>query len=171
MLPKWSDVKDHPEDRMLYHKANYDELVESLDTLSKLMLKDAETEQQKTVIRLVRLVADSMVKCFEQMYYDVQSGCPGWKCAQWVRSDTVHTELGITELVAICEALSYVRMQITNSHIPVFADIADHLGSNSKGNEAYTVKQVEQAQELVDGILNTIQKVIDFSAGTIVVNG
>lgn len=164
-LPRWEDVKDHPEDRMLYHKVNHDELLADLETLTRQMLKDAETEQQKMVVRLVRLVADGMVKCFEQMYYDVQQGCPGWKPAQWVRANGSYTELSIAELGIIGEALSYARSQVTDSYIPIFG------GINGDSGESYTSDEVVQAQENIDGILNAIEVIISNDEGMIVVNG
>lgn len=164
-LPRWEDVKDHPEDRMLYHKANHDELLADLETLTQQMLSTAETEQQKMAVRLVRLVADGMVKCFEQMYYDVQQGFRHWQPAKWMTTDEVTVELSLADLNCVVEALKHAKQVAEDIMVPVFG------GINGDSGEEYTPEEVDQAVEIADDISREINKIINKDKGTIIING
>jgi len=71
---------DHPEDRLHYHKAHFNYGLDALEAYTKDMLKEAATRQDA---EMIRLVADSMVKCFNQLYCDVNQGFPGYGPAEW----------------------------------------------------------------------------------------
>lgn len=121
---KWSDVKNDPTQRIVYHNDNFQELVESAEELSKSILSKANSIEDKAAALALRLVLDGMVKCFDQFYYDVNSGFADYKPAVFNRKDETKVELSLAELTMIEEALDYSLEQVDDSLIPVFGSFS-----------------------------------------------
>lgn len=165
-LPRWEDVKDHPEDRVGYHKTNFDELVTSVDILTKEMLAKATTALEKITVEVLRLNLDGMVKCFEMLYYDVAHGCPNWHPAQWVHKDTLGINLSLAELGCIRDALVYSKAQIHDSSIVVFEGMATH---NEDGSLDYDDAGYRCALEIVTELITTVDSLLAHDGGIVTI--
>ena len=153
MTTNWSDVKNDPTLRIVYHNDNFQELVKSADELSKELLN-----VDKPTAQALRLVLDGMVKCFDQFYYDVNSGFPGYRPAIWkkINSDTVKAELSLAEITMIEEALDYAYEQVHDSFIPVF-DAFSHTERVYVPEEDTMVEyRAELTEEEIDGVDDAI---------------
>lgn len=81
-LPAWSCVKNSPDMRLEYHKLGFDIALESMEEYTRELLKEPNNLNSLS-IQIIRLIADSMVKSFNQLYYDVAQGFPGYSAAEW----------------------------------------------------------------------------------------
>lgn len=87
-LPYWQDVKGDADKRLQYHKAHFDKALECLEDLTRCMLEEYKDDRVKSLeVHMVRQMADSMVKCFEQLYCDANQGFPGHKHAIWFKDE------------------------------------------------------------------------------------
>ena len=87
-MPYWPDVKDDAEKRLQYHKAHFDKALECLEDLTRVMLEENKENRARSIeITVIRQMADSMVKCFEQLYCDVNQGFPNHKHAVWFKDE------------------------------------------------------------------------------------
>lgn len=127
MTTNWTDVKNDPVQRIVYHNDNFQELTKNVDDITKSMLSNADSISDKTTVQILRMLLDGMVKCFDQFYYDVNSGFPGYKPAVWQKTDTntVKAKLSLAQLTMIEEALDYATEQVNASLIPVFDSFAN----------------------------------------------
>lgn len=87
-IPYWPDVKDDPEMRLEYHNAGFQIALEALEEITKAMLVKHDGNHYITgQVGWIRQMADSMVKCFNQLYYDVNQGFPGHTHAIWFKNE------------------------------------------------------------------------------------
>ena len=154
-MPSWKDVKDHGEDRMSYHRAHFNVLLEAVEDLTRELKAMPEITSK---VNILRLCLDGMVKCFEQAYYDVMNDD-----RFWIAKTGATMPLSIAELTCIQDALAYANEQITNSRVPVLGAI------NGDSGEEYDDDEVAEAQQTISNITESIVGVIAMDGGTIVV--
>ena len=125
-LPAWSDVKNSPDMRLEYHKLSFDIALESMEEYTRELLKEPNNLSSLS-IQIIRLIADSMVKSFNQLYYDVAQGFPGYSAAEWQSTDTKQVEISCYELSLILDALLLVTHIISSSNgdVVVYGQIND----------------------------------------------
>lgn len=134
-LPDWSSVKHDPDARMEYHKLGHEIAVEQMENLTREILADP-SKATSNAIQVVRLIADSMTKSFNQMYYDAMQGFPKYRPAEWLKNADMYDmhggkvsvipgsefgtvngiELSKAELMCIVEAIYYADDQISSSN-------------------------------------------------------
>ena len=148
MINNWSDVKHDPDMRVAYHYNNFQELVDSAEEISRDILNNASTVEDKAKAQVMRLILDGMVKCFDQFYCDVNQGFPGYSHATWQPADAETIKITQNELSMMYDALEYAKGQIVDSYIPVF-DIYKEDGEYD--SEAVT-KASAEATKLMDKI-------------------
>lgn len=110
---EWSEHKALPDKRLHYHKTYFETGLEALEQYTKEM-QESKDKQRRQDANIIRLVLDSMVKCFEQMYCDVNQGFPGYKPAIWLekeQADLIADERMVYELNSLME-----HKGITNLH-------------------------------------------------------
>lgn len=155
----WSDVKHDPTLRTVYHNDNFQELVNSAEELSRSILTKATSIEDKAVANTLRLVLDGMVKCFDQFYYDVNSGFPGYKPAIWESVTSVNMKVTQAELYMLCEALEYAKEQVSSSHIPVFEVYTNNDAVN-----------IEEACIAVDTLVDKIMIISQNDEGSLILS-
>lgn len=125
-LPSWSCVKNSPDMRLEYHRLGFDIALESMEEYTHELLKEPDNLSSLS-IQIIRLIADSMVKSFNQLYYDVAQGFPGYSAAEWQSTNTKQVEISCCELSLILDALLYANNQISSSNgdVAVYGQIND----------------------------------------------
>ena len=157
VIPNWSDVKDSGEDRMNYHKVNFDVCLEGVESLTRELR--TRTVHKVYEIDILRMALDSMVKCFNQMHYDVMHDD-----RFWIPKTGASISLSVAELTMIIEAIDYANVQIHDSHIPVYG------GMNGSSCESYTNEEVNTALDITNDIKRKLASVVAVDGGTIVVD-
>ena len=157
MINNWSDVKHDPDMRVAYHYNNFQELVDSAEEISRDILNNASTVEDKAKAQVMRLILDGMVKCFDQFYCDVNQGFPGYKHAVWNKTDdnNVKVELSLAEITMIEEALDYAYEQVHNSFVPVFDAFSHSVQYSDDEGRVYAYNECCEAEEL-DGVDDAI---------------
>lgn len=174
----WTFVKHNPELRLQYHHDNFYELLESVEEITKSMVTKAVSIEDKTVAQTLRVVLDGMVKCFSQLYCDVNQGFPGYKRAVWNKTDdnTVKVELSLAEITMIEEALDYAYTQVHDSFIPVFdafshsVQYSDDEGRIIAYNECCEAEELDGVDDAIAHMKSTLRSLYPHDGGIIEVN-
>lgn len=177
-MTNWSDVKHDPMLRLQYHHDNFYELLESVEDITKSMVKEAKNVEDKTMAQVLRNVLDGMVKCFSQMYCDVNQGFPGYKHAVWNKTadNTVKVALSLAEITMIEEALDYAYEQVHDSFIPVFdafshsVQYSDDEGRIIAYNECCEAEELDGVDDAIASIKSTLRLLYPHDGGIIEVN-
>lgn len=173
---KWSDVKNDPTQRIVYHNDNFQELVEQVDSLTKTMLSNATYGKDKFTVQVLRTLLDGMVKCFDQFYYDVNSGFADYKPAKFQKKDVVKVELSLAEITMIEEALDYAYEQVHDSFIPVFdafshsVQYSDDEGRIIAYNECCEAEELDGVDDAIAHMKSTLRLLYPHDGGIIEVN-
>ena len=115
-LPDWSSVKHDPDARIEYHKQGFDMSLEQLENLTREMQKDA-SKCTTNAVALIRLIADSMVKSFNQLYYDVYQGFPGYDL-MWIKRGEKVLRLTTEEHTTISNMVDFSTWHAADSMWP-----------------------------------------------------
>lgn len=140
------------------------------------MVTEADNVEDKMVAQTLRVVLDGMVKCFSQLYCDVNQGFPGYKHATWQKTDKVKVELSLAEITMIQEALDYALEQVQDSCIPVFGAFSHRELVHDGITESYTAytecsdEEVAGAEDAIASIKSTLSLLFPHDGGIIEIN-
>jgi hypothetical protein len=98
-LPDWTECKNDPSKRISYHYEWFQSALAMLEDYTRDMKGESNSRQRRQDANLIRLVADGMVKCFDQLYCDIHQGFPGYR-AVWLENDSAKR---ISDERMICE--------------------------------------------------------------------